>query len=513
MPGCGSRIAESSGASLRGVRILLCLVSYDLEQQVHLERMLEDVRDMCEAGARPKVRIYTTVAWPTPLFELVASLMFCSDLGGTVPFELLQHARSVKHNLTNFHRKDMYSQLDQFDLFIYAEGDLALRPATAAAFLAEERALKACEGEEVWRAHIPAFLRFEYNVTTIMDDSTRKKMRQVTRVFWEQRRPLDTLSFPPAAQLPSWRYRIISSPHTGLWMATRAQLQWWRSSCRFDVVSRVPKATLMTQRVWMAGRQLFDPRFGCAFVPLLPLRSYQAFTVHHLANKNFLRVIRPDPDGRKRLSSGKDARLFNTFVEPMNSTDLVSASELNLFVQAARTNREAPGISWTPVHIGWSHTHMVPSVSWRCGPRSALSDVSCGLCDVLLNTRKYDKRCQTALPQRLYPLLVTGTGGTGTNMLVHMLKARGVSTGHEDYGEQATVSWMHGVSDAYLGKAYPVVRNQEFKTGILPPPMTGGVGSADSPRFRFVVHLVRCPLDAIAYNTYRYVLTMKLPCT
>ena len=45
--------------------------------------------------------------------------------------------------------------------------------------------------------------------------------------------------------------------------------------------------------------------------------------------------------------------------------------------------------------------------------------------------------CQ-APPSRLYPLLVTGTGGVGTHTIVSPLSARGVRTRHEDYGAQAT---------------------------------------------------------------------------
>ena len=161
--GSTASCSSPAGVSLRGVQILLCLVSYDFEQQVHLEKVLEDVRDMCEAGARPQVIIYTAVAWPTLLSELVALRMFCQDLGGTVPLKMSVHSPTVKFNQTNFHREDMYSQLDQFDLFIYAERDLSIRPATAAAYLTAERNLRVCEGEEVWRAHTPAFLRYELN--------------------------------------------------------------------------------------------------------------------------------------------------------------------------------------------------------------------------------------------------------------------------------------------------------------------------------------------------------------
>ena len=64
---------------------------------------------------------------------------------------------------------------------------------------------------------------------------------------------------------------------------------------------------------------------------------------------------------------------------------------------------------------------------------------------------------------------------------------------------QATVSWKHAVSDAFVGLPYPrAVSGSGHSTWPIDGP---GVGSADSPRFRFVVHVVRCPLDAIAALT------------
>ena len=292
-------------------------------------------------------------------------------------------------------------------------------------------------------------------------------------------------------------------------MATRTQLQWWSSSCHFDVASKVPKPILLSQRVWMAGLQLFHQRQGCGILPLLPLQGYQAFTIHHLPDKNFQRVGNLLA-GRKPSGSGGIARV----IKPAKRSSVrsrqavVTALELHLFVQAALSHREAsgreaPNVSWTPVYTGWNpvytgwnHARMLPDAGWRCGPHSAPCDA---FCDVLLNTRKYDPRCQTALPQLIYPLLVTGTGGTGSTWLAHMLETRGLSVGHESYGRDVTVSWKHAVSDAYLGELYPRVHGGEWRTKLLPPPEAGRVpDSAKSPRFRCVAHLVRCPLDTIA---------------
>ena len=67
--------------------------------------------------------------------------------------------------------------------------------------------------------------------------------------------------------------------------------------------------------------------------------------------------------------------------------------------------------------------------------READTDVITSLliptCRRLMNSRKYQSDCM-ARPSVVYPLLVTGLGGSGTHAVSQQLRDRGVHVGHEE---------------------------------------------------------------------------------
>lgn len=296
---------------LQGTRVLLCIVAFDLEQMIHLESMLDAAVDACEAGADVAVRLYAAEAWPERLQQLIRHRAFCSRTGQALRVELAMKERRDRLFITNHHRPDMYALLDDFDLFVYAENDMLIPARTLAAYLQQEAALYDAS-VEAWEAHAFGFLRYERNASAV-DDDTRASVRHVKRVFWEQRRPLaKTL---PIMHIRGSAYARLTRAHSGVWMGTRRQLVHWRDKCGFHEPTRRPgkggQPASGTQRVWMAGRSLFDRRFGCGIEALVPLEHYQAFALHHLSDKNFRRV------GRKGRLGGRAAK------EP-----LVTAEEL-----------------------------------------------------------------------------------------------------------------------------------------------------------------------------------------
>jgi hypothetical protein len=84
----------------------------------------------------------------------------------------------------------------------------------------------------------------------------------------------------------------------------------------------------------------------------------------------------------------------------------------------------------------------------------------------------------------IYSVLITGVGGSGTN-LVQAALARwfDIEVGHE-YAEGAgAASWIHAVNDVVVGQPYPFPRAGIYKSvGFLPD---------ETPRFRTVIHQVR----------------------
>ena len=114
-------------------------------------------------------------------------------------------------------------------------------------------------------------------------------------------------------------------------------------------------------------------------------------------------------------------------------------------------------------------------------------------CSRFINTRKHVAECEGQEPVRLLAVLVTGVGGSGTNLMTSAFKKVGVTVGHEYVAGKGTASWPHAVSDAVVGVPYPFPRKGPHRSvRVLPE---------ESPRFQHVIHQVRCPMDNIAALT------------
>uniref|UniRef100_A0A7S2H006 Sulfotransferase domain-containing protein n=1 Tax=Octactis speculum TaxID=3111310 RepID=A0A7S2H006_9STRA len=115
-------------------------------------------------------------------------------------------------------------------------------------------------------------------------------------------------------------------------------------------------------------------------------------------------------------------------------------------------------------------------------------------CTRYINTRKYDPQCHsTRPPKKVYKLLVTGAGGSGTNLIATALKRVGVVVGHEYITKRGSASWTHAVNDAIVGAKYPFPRKGPYESrSIL---------EENSIRFKHVIHQVRCPAANIAALT------------
>lgn len=120
----------------------------------------------------------------------------------------------------------------------------------------------------------------------------------------------------------------------------------------------------------------------------------------------------------------------------------------------------------------------------RGGPFVTLDAASCRR---FHNTRKYHPACMSR-PAVLYPLLVTGLGGSGTHDLASRLRAEGCRIMHEEIQTDGSVSWFYAVNDVEAHTQYP------HHAQLTNPTST-------SPRFLHVYHLVRCPMQQISSFT------------
>lgn len=110
-------------------------------------------------------------------------------------------------------------------------------------------------------------------------------------------------------------------------------------------------------------------------------------------------------------------------------------------------------------------------------------------CSVIVNSRKYVQRCLPA-PDELYPLLVTGLGGSGTHNIANSLRSMGVQVRHEMIDRDGSVCWFYGGNDVYAASSYP------HHARLNPAEST-----LFSPRFSHVIQVIRCPMRQISSFT------------
>jgi hypothetical protein len=143
---------------------------------------------------------------------------------------------------------------------------------------------------------------------------------------------------------------------------------------------------------------------------------------------------------------------------------------------AAATAADAEPWAILSLEPGRQMTKAAPPMTW--------DDSSC---QRFYNTRKYHPACMPR-PAELYPLLVTGLGGSGTHDLAIRLRAQGCRVAHEEIQSDGAVSWFYAVNDVVAQTQYP------HHAKLMNPAST-------SPRFSYVYHLVRCPLQQISSFT------------
>lgn len=281
------KIAENS-QDLRGKKIFVGIPSYDHSQYHYLETMLDNMRNICEAGALVNVNIYTTIPYSVETIHLLNSKTRCLNSVGQLKIKVKLYPPSITFRLVDVHRKDFYDNLQHYDLFIYTEDDHDIQARHVVAYLSETEKLKQNVGIEEFPKYSIGFVRYEMS-----------EDKEVTfdQFAWEN------LGLTPFVNEESGSYhdhplrfkylKNLIFPYQGMYMATREQLRFWRDSCNFDQGIIVNK-DLHWHREYVANLRLFEnirfPDDNCHVIQVLPLDdSFVDFYVHHMSDKYFKR--------------------------------------------------------------------------------------------------------------------------------------------------------------------------------------------------------------------------------
>eukprot|EP00638_Chattonella_subsalsa_P000119 CAMPEP_0117738780 /NCGR_PEP_ID=MMETSP0947-20121206/3343_1 /TAXON_ID=44440 /ORGANISM="Chattonella subsalsa, Strain CCMP2191" /LENGTH=373 /DNA_ID=CAMNT_0005554555 /DNA_START=170 /DNA_END=1288 /DNA_ORIENTATION=+ len=238
------------GSGLLGLRILYVICMYDLGKLREVERMMESVMDMCVAGSRLTVVIQTTESADDIRFALLQKKLQCSGSRGSISFEIDVYPKKLKLDLTKKHRQLMYDRLDNFDLFIYSEDDMDIRPSTIAAYLAETSKLEAAlpdmySDSYPHQQYVISFIRWEENrkgLRAFKKERFQNIEGEATRVFWENtKEEYDVIELEGLSSgSPRIPYVTMVHPHSAMWILTRDQLMWLQDTCQFNSAEVVP---------------------------------------------------------------------------------------------------------------------------------------------------------------------------------------------------------------------------------------------------------------------------------
>lgn len=281
-------------AHIVGKRILVGIPSFGRKQFMYLEDMIDSFRDLCETGADITIFIYTTEPYSIEQVNLFNSRTHCYHPTGNLFINIKIKPPSSQLRFVDFHRKDFYDNLDNFDLFIYSEDDHHIRPSHVIAYLYETAKLKKIVGLSSFPNYSIGFLRYEHNKHTL------------------ERFTFDQYEYKDAGlhsfENPVLKHKYIGNrrmPHQGMFMATSEQLKLWRDRCHFDQIDPddVEKgrgkiengATDVDTPIWhrefVSSLRLFANegiRINCQVTQLFPASDqFENFMLHHMPDKYY----------------------------------------------------------------------------------------------------------------------------------------------------------------------------------------------------------------------------------
>lgn len=337
----------SISSVLDGVKILVAVVAYDFSQIPHLEELLDSYFDLCSAGSKVDVVVYSTVPWPVTFIDLLNTRFVCTNPSPRAGFSITIHLKSPRLvlHLVDPHRELFYERLDAYDLFIYTEDDIRVSPKTVAHYITESKLLdekcrlKGCQATDF----NVGVVRYEYNFPpgVVIDDKTRHATQNVTRVYWEHswHPPVPKAAdiIPQHDILPG--YVHMQNHHQGMYLATQDRLRAWKDKkgCEFNEIKNRPSVpgkphqhSEGTQRVWMSSAQLYGKKH-CGVQQVIPIDKFGLSTVLHLPNKNYRRVGRKGRLGGHDAKEAADTTKETDFTGP--SDKLLGALQLHLEIR------------------------------------------------------------------------------------------------------------------------------------------------------------------------------------
>lgn len=140
-------------------RLLFMAAVYGMKQFLYLQRTLDHVRDICNAGWDVKVILHTAneLDYDHPRFKEIQDRAFCYFSGSFISIELKKYG-AIGFGLNKQNRQSMLDHLNDFDYFVYLEEDMSFTINHLNAFIQSETKLKRAF-PRTWVRYVTGFLR------------------------------------------------------------------------------------------------------------------------------------------------------------------------------------------------------------------------------------------------------------------------------------------------------------------------------------------------------------------
>lgn len=124
-------------------RLLFMTASYTFDQFHSLQKVLDCMRDICNAGWEVSVLIDSAsgLNYSHPRYVEIQDRSYCIRTGQPIPIVIEEYGK-IGFGLNAKHRQYMTAHLNEFDYFSYAEEDMLLTVSHLTAVVTEQEKLK-----------------------------------------------------------------------------------------------------------------------------------------------------------------------------------------------------------------------------------------------------------------------------------------------------------------------------------------------------------------------------------
>jgi len=229
------------------MKILVCISSYGLKQQNHLYTLLEEYNKM---SFNIDVIVYTTLD------------NNIKDKYNNLKITEIINSDSIGENNAYLHRKDVISNKDNYDLFIYTENDHLITQANIDTYLKVSENLDNTN-------YITGFIQYE-----LKPNNDTKYTIVMIKNFDRERANFTNKKI----MINNKKYFSIQNLHQGSWILTKSQLDKCINSGNFKTHQTHGGYGLMESACT-------DPYSICGFKKVFPYEDLENLFIHHLPNK------------------------------------------------------------------------------------------------------------------------------------------------------------------------------------------------------------------------------------